>query len=996
MAEAQGREAAAQAANARRQQEAAERESAIAESRLEDVSALANSMLFDVGDRVRELPGAMPAREVLMQRGLDYLNRMSAETPDSMRLRQQLGAAYLKMGELQWDPDGSNLRDLNGARESYAHSVTLLEAQLKDNPRDAELRRRLTLAYLRHAQLLDSDREQQAGYSQALQSARNLLADEPANLQAKDDLAEVYLAKEEFAHAAELREQIAASAGKSAEARWKLYTAQTRLANSLIQKDDQQALKLLNGALAGLESLHREEPANVHYERDRGVALRALGLEYMFQNRFDDGVARAREAVDIQSRLAAADTRNAGLQFDLSQAQATLGRLLVNLGRNAEGMEQMRKALAAQEEQAAAHPENPDFALSAASLHNQMALLSGQSSDVKAMLTHRQAAALLYRKLVREHPGKAVYAQSLASELISVADAQSFSGNRAAAMDTYREAVKEAARTGSGGQPTDEEWIVRGDAHAGAARGATALNRPDESIAEDRQAIADYARVSAGSAKSEATERTLSLTWNHLSGTYTSRGDHKAAVEAALKSLPYAESKYAADPRDFASASYLVNALFTLRNSYTNAADYGHAVEAARRSVDIAGKLTALLPGDLNRVAMLALSYTALGSALRSAGHRDESLANYRRTASVLDGNPIENIGAGPIKRQWAELYLASIRGLVLWEEQQEALPVCRRLISALEALHRAEPNNDAYRAELVATYRSAEGAYINTGMLAEGLEISQKILQEEAGNRRQDAAYWLNQGLTQAKIGSMELRTGKPDAAKVSWRKALDLFEKSRADAAKIHADHGDDRTALQNLANAERRIAFLQELLGSPEDALRRIKDAIAHQATLADSDSGRPAWARQLRDLRAEAMRLEWLIAGQTGEWSRAELARGWEEYASQLTDIAYPFAGRLEAARRSVELGRQAASQIDLAESLGQLGYLELVTARFTQAAEKTSALHAAEQAFAEERRILTGLQQAGSLPEENRTTLVDAGNYATTVAAKLAELNVAER
>jgi serine/threonine protein kinase len=141
VAEARGREAAIQrqhaeeeAANARRQQEAAERQRAIAESRLDDVSALADSMLFEVDDRVRELPGAMPAREVLMQRGLDYLNRMSAQTPDSARLHQQLGGAYLKMGELQWDPDGSNLRDFNGARESYARSAALLEAQVQPTP----------------------------------------------------------------------------------------------------------------------------------------------------------------------------------------------------------------------------------------------------------------------------------------------------------------------------------------------------------------------------------------------------------------------------------------------------------------------------------------------------------------------------------------------------------------------------------------------------------------------------------------------------------------------------------------------------------------------------------------------------------------------------------------------------------------------------------------------------------------------------------------------
>ena len=86
----------------------------------------------------------------------------------------------------------------------------------------------------------------------------------------------------------------------------------------------------------------------------------------MLHNRFADGVARLGMPWRSSPDLAAADTRNAGFQFDLSQAEAMLGTVLVNQGRNAEGMEHLQKALAAQEEQASAHPENPDFALSAA------------------------------------------------------------------------------------------------------------------------------------------------------------------------------------------------------------------------------------------------------------------------------------------------------------------------------------------------------------------------------------------------------------------------------------------------------------------------------------------------------------------------------------------------------------------------------------------------------------------------------------------------------
>ena len=988
VAEARGREAAIQrqhaeeeATNARHQQEAAERQRAIAESRLDDVSALANSMLFEVDDRVRNLPGAMPAREVLMQRGLDYLSRMSVETPDSDRLRQQLGGAYLKMGALQWDPDGSNLRDLNGARESYARSAALLETQLKTNPNDATLRHQLTLAYLRNAQLLDSDREQRAGFERALQSARKLAAAQPASLEAKDDLAEVYLAQQEYARAVDLRKQIVSADPQSAAARFKLYTAQSKLGGSLIQKEDDQALELITAALSGLDALHAEDPNNVHYQRYRGVVLGYLGLELMLHNRYADAVARLRDAVAIETGLSAADARNAGFRLDMSTAESLLGTVLINQGQNAEGMQHLQKALAVQEEEASAHPENTDFALAAARVHNQVAALSAAASDRAAALKHRQAAATLYRTLAHDHPGRALFAMSLAAELTAVGDAQLTGGDRAGAMDTYREAAKCADRLGSGGQPTDEEWTVRADAHASLARGASALNRIDESIAEDRIAIADYLRVSPGNATGKAARRTLSNAWSHLSSSYTARSDYRAAVDASLKALPYAEADYEDAPNSFGAGRYLWNALLTVRNCYISLGDFGHAVDIARRGVDIAEKLTALQPGDYNRIALVSLSYTNLGSALRSAGRREESLANYRRTATVLDGKPIESLDTGPVKRDWADHYLYAARGLVLWGEPRDAVAVCRRVIPVLESLHRADPKNEAYRAELVSAYRAAESAFIDSGMVGDALQTSQKILEVENANPRHDAAFWLSQGLTQAKIGSLQSRDGDAAAAQASWRTALSLFETGRANAAKIYSEHADDRTALALLALAESRLALVQELLGDHGEARRRIKGAIAHQSALADSDSSKQSWARQLRDFRAEAVRLESLNG------STQDLARGWTQYASQLAEIAHPLPARIEAARKAVELARQGGDSIELAEAYAQLGSSQLESARFTQGSEN---LHGAEQSYTEARRILAALEQSGKLPEGSRSVLGDAINWLATIAARLAE------
>ena len=1007
VAEARGREAAVQrqhaedeAANARRQEQAAERQRAIAESRLDDVSALANSMLFEVGDRVKDLPGAMPAREVLMQRGLDYLNRMSAETPDSDRLRQQLGAAYLKMGELQWDPDGSNLRDLNGARESYARSATLFEAQIAAAPNDQTLRHRLTLAYLRHAQLLDSDREQQAGFERALQSAQKLSAVAPNSLEAKDDLAEVYLARQEFDRAVDTRQKILAANPQSADARWKLYSAQEKLGGSLLQKEDDRALEILTSAISGLDALHSEDPANIHYQRSRAGVLSLLGIELLFHNRYADAVSRGREAVAIQTELAAADTRNAAFQLDLSGAEAILGFLLVNEGQNAEGMEHLQKALAVQEKEAAIHPENTDFALAAARLHNSIANMTVATSDRTAAIRHRQAAAALYRTLVHDHPGRALFLSSLTVELVSFGDAQLAAGDRAGAVDTYREAVKDAGRLGTIGPPTDEEWTVKANAHAGLARGLIALVHTDESIAEDRAAIADYSHVTPGSATAKAVRHEIAQIWTHLSSNYPNRAGNGAAIEAALQAVAYAQADFADAPNSYVLGRYVCNTLVNLRNIYVNAGDYDKAADAARRGVAIAAKLTELQPGDFNRIALLALSYTNLASALRSGGKREESLANYRRIASVLDAKPIETLGTPTVKRDWANHYLFAVRGLLLWDEPRESLPICRRVLPVFELLHQGAPGNETYRADLVAAYRLAESTFLESGMMAEALEISRKILQTEDANPRRDFTFWLNQGFTQAKIGSLQAIAGDSAAAQASWRAALARFDQGRADAAKTHSEHPDDDLALGYLAVAERRLALIEEVLGNRAAAVRHFQDALAHQATLAASNPSKTAWARQLHDISAEDVRLRSLADGE-GAYSREDLARGWEQHAVALAEIAYPLPIRLEAAQKAVNLARQAADpkpdfQFDLAEALQQLGRFQFESASFAQGAEKTSGLHGAEQSYTEARRILIALQEAGALAEAIPPTLGDAVNSLATIAARLAESDVADR
>ena len=90
-----------------------------AEQRFDDVRRLANALLFDVHDRIQDLPGSTPARELLVTRALEYLDKLARDAGSRADLRSELAAAYLKVGDVQGRPLVPNLGDTSGALESY-------------------------------------------------------------------------------------------------------------------------------------------------------------------------------------------------------------------------------------------------------------------------------------------------------------------------------------------------------------------------------------------------------------------------------------------------------------------------------------------------------------------------------------------------------------------------------------------------------------------------------------------------------------------------------------------------------------------------------------------------------------------------------------------------------------------------------------------------------------------------------------------------------------
>jgi serine/threonine protein kinase len=112
---------------ARAQQERAERH-------FKDIRELSNSLMIDIHDAIQDLPGSTPARKMLVDKSLKYLDRLASESGGDPSLQRELATAYEKVATVQGNPFGGNLGDLQDATVSYRKAVLIWDSLSKANP----------------------------------------------------------------------------------------------------------------------------------------------------------------------------------------------------------------------------------------------------------------------------------------------------------------------------------------------------------------------------------------------------------------------------------------------------------------------------------------------------------------------------------------------------------------------------------------------------------------------------------------------------------------------------------------------------------------------------------------------------------------------------------------------------------------------------------------------------------------------------------------------
>jgi eukaryotic-like serine/threonine-protein kinase len=151
------------------------REAQLAERRFNDVRGLTNSLIFDVHDSIKDLPGSTPARKIIVDRALQYLNVLAQESGGDIGLKRELATAYEKLGEVQGDYLENNLGDAQGTLTSYKKALELRK-QIDSRSHDWNDRLALATTYrlVAHQQWANGDT---AGAREMITRATQLASD---------------------------------------------------------------------------------------------------------------------------------------------------------------------------------------------------------------------------------------------------------------------------------------------------------------------------------------------------------------------------------------------------------------------------------------------------------------------------------------------------------------------------------------------------------------------------------------------------------------------------------------------------------------------------------------------------------------------------------------------------------------------------------------------------------------------------------------------------
>jgi tetratricopeptide (TPR) repeat protein len=392
----------------------AEQQRARAERRFNDVRKLANVVVGELHDAIKDLPGATVARKLLVTQAVEYLDNLAAEATGDESLQRELAGAYLKIGDAQGNPFVANLGDAAAAQRSYEKAFEIYAAQAAAHPDDALLRRDLAKSQEKLATMLWAKGEHGQAlerYHLALGIYEALAAKDASSLEdrynaarALHGIGQVHLSAGDLPAALDAYRQtlammsgLAAAAPQSLPYRRGVALAATKIGDVAFRQHD-YAAALASHAQAErvVREIGRENPGRSDLRREQALMLTRLAIDHSHLNRRAEAIAINREVTALFEALSASDPENAQIQFDMVAAYNNLAEELDTQGDSRAATAAIRRAISIAEGVHARHPGYANERRKVPTLYLTLGMvLSRTDTGAGAMEAYGKAASLL-------------------------------------------------------------------------------------------------------------------------------------------------------------------------------------------------------------------------------------------------------------------------------------------------------------------------------------------------------------------------------------------------------------------------------------------------------------------------------------------------------------------------------------------------------------------------------------------------------------------------
>ncbi len=325
-------------------------ERARAERRFNNVRKLANSLMFEVHDSIRDLPGALPARKLLVNGALEYLDSLSQEASGDTALQRELAAAYDRVGDLLGYNGAANLGDYAGALASYEKALSIRGASAAADPDDRQMQIDLLNNYFRLSYALNDTGD----HAKALEHLRKgiILAQRIVKIHpeptVQDYLAGFYWeagniamqtgdyanALENFRKGTSIREAIVADGNASSFVQTHLAADYVGLGKALGATGDLPgAIEASQKGKEILEQLVRSVPNNATLQEYLGEAYAMIAEIFLKQGELELSIDYYTKAREVFVGLASSEPTNSLARDNAAMEEMSIGDILLRKGK---------------------------------------------------------------------------------------------------------------------------------------------------------------------------------------------------------------------------------------------------------------------------------------------------------------------------------------------------------------------------------------------------------------------------------------------------------------------------------------------------------------------------------------------------------------------------------------------------------------------------------------------------------------------------------------